>query len=74
MTKQEFLNYWHTKLHISIVDKEAIYDECVKENVNPDYVVRYALINNFDLRNSANDIVSFYKMGADAWYNTLEDW
>lgn len=70
MTKKEFLDYWHQRLHISIVDKETIYDECIKENVNPDYVVRYALINNFDLRNIPNDIISFYKMGADEYKRT----
>lgn len=72
MTKKEFLDYWHQRLHISIADKEAIYDESIKENVNPDDVVRYALSNQFSIRNSADYLVSFYKMGADAWYNKIE--
>ena len=68
MTKEEFLKYWHTRLHISIADKEAIYNECIKQNVNPDEVVRYAIKNGFDIRNTPDYLVSFYKLGAKAWY------
>jgi hypothetical protein len=67
-TKENFLKYWHQKLHISIADKEAIYNECIKENVDPNKVVRYALENGFDIRNTPDYLVSFFKLGKEKWY------